>query len=99
MRVMNGIECAAVDANFFQDDPVNPLINEIWRTLTVETRDIASPGGNNARRRNAALQLLPNRRAAVDFKEHIDLGGGSPAKQGRTGSAVQFRQHVDPQRS
>ncbi len=99
MRMMNGIECPAVDANVFQDDPVNPLINEIWRTLTVETRDIASPGGDNARRRNAALQLPPNRRAAVDFIKRIELAGGTPAKQGRTGSAIQFRQHVDPQRS
>src|SRR5437660_12564850 len=99
MRMMNGIECAAVDANFFQDDSVNPLINEIWRTLTVETRDIASPGGDNARRRNAVLQLPPNRRAAVDFIKDIELAGGSPAKQARTGSAVQFREHIDPQRS
>jgi hypothetical protein len=47
MRVMNGIECAAIDANFFQNDPVNPLINKIWRTLAAETRDIASPGSDN----------------------------------------------------
>ena len=45
--MMNGIECAAIDANFFQDDSVNPLINKISRTLAVETRDIASPGGDN----------------------------------------------------
>jgi len=66
-RMMNGIECPAIDANFFQDNPVNPLINEIWPTLTAETRDIASPRRDNARRRNAALQLPPNRRAAVNL--------------------------------
>ena len=45
--MMNGIECAAINANFFQNDPVNPLINTIWRALAVETCDIASPGSDN----------------------------------------------------
>jgi hypothetical protein len=75
MRVMNGIECAAIDANFFQNDPVNPLINTIWRALAVETRDIASPGGDN----DQAGALAPQN-CVIAVLENIDAQLNRPIR-------------------
>jgi hypothetical protein len=71
MRVVNGIECAAIDANLFQDGPVNPLINKIWRTLAAETCDIASPGGDKDQAdalapQNCVIAVLENIDARLD---------------------------------
>ena len=45
--MMNGIECPAIDANFFQDDPVNSLINEIWRAGETPRRSRDHPSHRN----------------------------------------------------
>ena len=73
--MMNRIECAAIDANFFQNDPVNPLINKISRTLAVETRDIASPGGDN----DQADALAPQNRV-IAVIENIDAQLNRPIR-------------------
>ena len=85
MRVMNGIECAAIDANFFQSDPVNPLINEIWRTLAVETRDIASPGSDNDQAgalapQNCVIAVFEN----IDPQLHCPIGGRADRQRHRS---------------
>jgi hypothetical protein len=76
MRMMNGIECPAIDANFFQNDPVNPLINKIRRSLAVETPDIASPGGDNDQAdafapQNCVIAVLEN----IDAQLNCPIGG------------------------
>lgn len=89
--MMNGIECAAIDANFFQDDPVSKLVNEIWRPLPAETREIASPGGDNDQASALALQdcviaLLEN----IDARLHRPIGGRADRERHRSQRNIFF---------